>query len=104
VDDNYLGEFDVGDARTIWVDFRNALDAAADPTTVTLQVRRPDGSIYTPSVSHPSLGRYEAVVDITQHGRWDIHWAGLGAIKEAVQSWFRARRNRATQPSPTSSA
>lgn len=90
-----LGRFDPGDAPLVFIDFRNAAGELADPTTVVLTVRKPDGTKSTPATTHPSLGRYEATVLLDQHGRWDVHWQGTGAVQAAHRAFAQVERSRA---------
>jgi hypothetical protein len=85
---------DVGDVVTLFADFKNTAGAAADPTVVTVTVRKPDGTTATPAVTHPSLGRYEATLALDQHGTWDFRWLGTGDVAAAEEGSITVRRSR----------
>jgi uncharacterized protein YfaS (alpha-2-macroglobulin family) len=89
-----MAEYDIGDALTVYVDFKDADDAAADPTAVTLTVKKPSGANSSPSVTHPSTGRYEGVVEIDMAGTWFYRWAGTGALQAAEEGEFYVRPRR----------
>jgi hypothetical protein len=89
-----MSDHEVGDAVTVWVEFQGGDGQPADPTTVTLVVQAPDGSTLTPVLGNPSVGRYEAVVDVTQAGRWEHLWVGTGSPQKAAQGTFEVRRRR----------
>lgn len=94
----FVGRFDPGDAPILFIEFKNAAGAAADPTAVVLTVRKPDGTAATPATTNPAPGRYEAVVLLDQHGRWDFHWQGTGAVQAAHRAYALVDRSRALVP------
>lgn len=71
-----------GQSVKVFADFVDASDVAANPTTVSCKVRKPDGtettytSITTPAVTNPSTGRFELVVPATAPGIWVYRWEG----------------------------
>lgn len=89
----FLGRFDYGDARTVSIDFKNAAGAAANPTAVTLTVKKPDGTTPLTTPTNPSVGRWEAVVEFDSPGRWDFHWQGTGAVHEAARAYAIVERS-----------
>lgn len=64
---------DIGDAVTVTTEIR-VDDTLTDPLTVALDVTAPDGTTDSPTVTQPSTGAYEAVVEATQAGRWRYKW------------------------------
>lgn len=86
-----MAEIDVGDALPIYVDFKNVAGAAADPTTVALSIVKPDATVLSPSPTHPSLGRYEYTIAISQTGRWTYTWTGTGAVAAVERGSFMVR-------------
>lgn len=55
-------------------------DGVLTDATVVLTVTAPDGTISTPTVSHPSTGVYTAQVTFTQAGDWLRVWSTSGTI------------------------
>lgn len=90
-------DINVGDVVKVFVTFydRPAADPdrqPGDPATVTLLVRKPDGSVddVTPVHTVDDSGYYEADLIVDQAGRWHVRWLGQGGVlsSEAEQSFF----------------
>jgi hypothetical protein len=69
----------VGDTYPATVTFRDATGALADPTSLTLKVRNPAGTITTAvypasPVARLSLGSYRADISLTTTGMWVIEF------------------------------
>ena len=88
--------YDIGDK----VILRAAFDtdgAPNDPTTLTAQVRRPDGTmttytyLTTADIVRDSTGRYHLDVVIDQAGTWYVRWAGTGTAQAAEEESLWAR-------------
>lgn len=67
--------------------------AATDPTTVTLKVRSPAGTVSTYTygagqVTKDSVGNYHKDVDASTSGRWLYRWEGTGTAQAADESAF----------------
>lgn len=60
---------DVAVTTTVRVD-----GTLTDPATIVLTVTDPDGVVSTPSIDHPSVGEYRALVPATAAGRWSYVW------------------------------
>ncbi len=67
-------------------------DVELDPTTVNLEVRKPDGTITTYTyggvgspVVKESQGNYNAEININQEGYWSIRWEGVGVVDIAYE-------------------
>jgi uncharacterized protein YfaS (alpha-2-macroglobulin family) len=58
--------------------FRDAQGNPSDPASVTLTVRRPDGSMFAPAVTRTGTGQYTATVDLDQAGTWRYEWQTTG--------------------------
>lgn len=108
-----MNVWDVGDVVTLgnctaavnarapaeWEPFANKLGAAADPTTVTLTVTKPDGTttVYTAGGTPPlaltreSIGRYWVDVALDQAGVWTWVLAGTGAVATSQTYAFRVQ-------------
>jgi hypothetical protein len=102
-----MADLVVGDSVPIYVLFRNAEGALADPTAVTLTITRPDATIDTPSPEHPSTGRYEHDLGLTQAGRWSWRWVGTGNVAAVEDGSVMVRGTGllvATPGSPTANS
>lgn len=58
--------------------FVNDLDLPADPDTLTVTLRRPDGTTATLTPDHPTTGEYRVTVIGNQPGRWVCEARGTG--------------------------
>lgn len=76
--------YDVGDALTSTVTFRSDADppVLTDPTTVTVTVRAPDGTVTDRSaeIVKAAVGVYKLTLVPTTPGVWVVRWVGVGAI------------------------
>lgn len=86
--------FDVGDVAEPFALFVGPDGAPADPATVTLQVRKPDGTVDTIATSNPEVGRYEGLVPLDQHGLWYYRFAGAGGVTAVEEGTIEVRRSR----------
>lgn len=86
--------YDIGDEVRLSVAFTDADGVAADPTTVTCTVRKPDGSTLTPSATGSS-GSYHADIQPDQTGNWHYRFAGTGALVAAEEGQFYVRVRKA---------
>lgn len=80
--------FQVGQTLQATLYVRKA-GALVDPTTVTLELQRPDGTTVTPSPAKQSTGLYAATFVVDQPGRWLFLWTTVGNGADGIkQSWF----------------
>lgn len=88
--------YQVGDSYVCRAEFRlSETNALADPLTITVTVRRPDGTIAdvtypSASLSRVALGVYRLVVDVDVAGIWRVRWRSTGDAKAAEQTSFVA--------------
>ncbi len=87
-----MSSWDVGDAPTVYVEWRNAAGALT-ATVTTLTVRKPDGTTATPTVLSPSTGRYEATVTVDQLGTWTYRFATADVLTAAEEGQFYVRHS-----------
>jgi hypothetical protein len=90
--------YDIGDRRTLQVDFTDAAGTPAGPTAVTLTIREPDGTIVSKTggeLSNPQVGRYTFAYTIAKDGRHVVRWQGAGVVDTAEETEFYARRREA---------
>ena len=90
--------YDIGDLITVKAVFRDRNSELADPTTVTLKIKKSDGVISTyvyPSVpvEKDSTGIYHADIDTTAGpgGVWVYRWTGVGVAQAAEEREFVVR-------------
>ena len=87
---------DVGDVPYIQVIFTNAGGTAIDPTTITLYLEKPTGSVGTytyasGSIARAAAGSYTYNGTATEAGYWNCRWVGDGAAVAAQQGRYFVR-------------
>jgi hypothetical protein len=101
--------FDVGDLERIGnhttsgaSPFTDLTGTPADPTAVTLTVKKPDGTMLvygwpvagaTGTLSREAVGRFSADVMLDQSGEWTFHLAGTGTVTAAAQGYLVVARD-----------
>lgn len=92
-----MADFDQGDILTSRMTFRIG-EVATDPTTVTVRVRKPDGSIITRTFAeHPAevvkdaVGTYRYQITADMDGIWAIQWVGEGTAAATEEQTFVIR-------------
>jgi hypothetical protein len=88
--------YDIGDVKRCQATFTDVNGALANPTTVTLIVREPDGNettILQASMTNPSTGVWYYDFAIAKAGRHVERWIGTGtvAVGEKTEFWARAK-------------
>lgn len=92
-----LPEFDYGDAPRSFNEFRNFAGVLADPQTVKVSIKKPDGTITTKiygtdgEVIKESTGVYRIDVDANAEGVWSIRWFAEGTGKASSEMRFRVK-------------
>ena len=91
--------YDIGDLVRVTGTFTVA-DVATDPTTVTLRVLAPGGTVtaYTLALSEVTksgTGVYYKDITITAAGIWYYRWLGTGTVVSAGESEFYVRTAQA---------
>jgi hypothetical protein len=82
--------YDLGDVAVLNVTFSVA-GVPTDPTTVSLTVAKPDGSLTVYSsgqVSHDGPGVFHVDVTADQAGDWVWRWVGTGAAADVETGYF----------------
>ena len=92
--------YDVGDLVRVDSAFKDILGAAADPTTVTLKVLPPGGTVLTytyalAEVTKSGTGAYYKDIPVTTAGTWYYRWLGTGAVVSAGEEYFHVRTPQA---------
>lgn len=89
------GLYDPGTTVRLGANFRTQ-GAPADPTTVTLKVRQPNGSITTytfagAAIVKDAVGRYHRDITPNMPGQWYYRFFGTGAVEATREETFRIR-------------
>lgn len=87
--------YDKGDNIGLSCDFTDSLGDASDPGTVSVLVRKPDGSSTAPTASSPAVGTWEASVIADQEGHWFYSFTGTSPVVAVGEGQFYIRRRRA---------
>jgi hypothetical protein len=82
---------DLGDIVPLTVEIRDASGVLANAGAITLTVGLPDGTTTTPTVSNPSVGRYQCDFPTTQVGRHYARWVATGLNSSAYVDEFDVR-------------
>lgn len=88
-----FNEYEFGEVVRVF-DTVTVSGAPADPSTITLTIRKPDGTIATPATTHDGLGLFHADVATDQAGTWRYRFSGTGAAAGAGEKAFRVRASR----------
>lgn len=70
--------FELGDVVPLTIEIRDVAGVLANAGVVTLAVTQPDGVAVTPSVTNPSIGRYQVDFLPTMPGRHVAWWLATG--------------------------
>lgn len=87
-----MNTYDIGDRVRITGTFTNTAGVVADPTTITISVRRRNGPIttytYPGTITKDSTGVFYADHDVTDEGVYDYRIVGTGAVVTAGEGSF----------------
>lgn len=104
-----MATHDVGDLVALWIAFRDADGVQADPTTVALTLRLPDGTVEevepVPATEDDLTaasaavgvtltevtGVYGASFEVDQMGPHWYRWEGTGIVQEVEEAMFNVR-------------
>lgn len=97
-DEECCMEYDIGDTVRLTAAFTNAAGTAADPATVTLQIKDPSGNVdnYTyagATVTKSATGSYYYDLSVDEPGTWFFRWKGTGAVATAEEGSFDVRES-----------
>lgn len=87
----YLGQTTVGSEPRFTMTYKSLDGVAADPTTIILKLRKPDGTVVTiekASMTSPTTGTWRALYTIDQSGRWWGRVKSTGTPAVASQFHF----------------
>lgn len=74
------------------VEFVDEAGVAADPTTVTVTARKPNGDLIETAVTHIGTGIYRAEFLVDVPGRWVVQASGTGALVVTDEVVFDVRK------------
>lgn len=88
-------EYDIGDSCRTTAYFKVS-GVPADPTTVTLRYKRPDGTsayVTTPDaqIVNDEVGTYYADILLNASGDWYYRWEGTGSVTAARERRLSVR-------------
>lgn len=84
--------YDFGDLVPLTVDIRDTSGVLANAGgAVTLTITQPDGVAVTPTVTNPTVGRYQCDFAPTQTGRHAVRWVATGTNASAYSDVFDVR-------------
>lgn len=82
-----MSAYDKGQTVQLGTAFTDTAGAAANPSTVTCKVEKPDGTettYATPTILNPSTGTFTLVITVDQSGMWTYRWTGTTGTAVAV--------------------
>lgn len=89
--------YDVGDEPLLFVTFKDSDEQLADPSAVTLEVMKPDGTKVTYTTvdfTHAAgSGYYTKKVMLDQSGLWRYKWFGTGDLNASDPGVFAVRES-----------
>lgn len=96
---------DVDESLVLTAEFRDTeTDALVDPSTVSVTLRQPDGTLvsygYPADVEKESVGVYQLIHDFDQAGTWRWRWTSTGAGKAVNNGEVYVRPNPLEDPPP----
>lgn len=93
--------FDVGDEIVIFVDYVDDANVPTNPTTVTLQIGRRDGTILAThpigDLTNPTAGRFEFKFEIPETDLV-FSWDATGVVTMAREGEIPTRRRTLAPP------
>lgn len=88
---------DLQDAVRLEVTFTDFNGNPADPSSVTVRIRKPNGTTLTQTfpgaVIKDGIGQYHLDVIVDLPGYWVYRWEGSGALQESAQDVFLVRES-----------
>lgn len=92
--------YDLGDLVRVSGTFKTQAGAAIDPSTVSFEFRRPDGTVtsyaYPATIVRDSLGTYHVDIDANAPGTWRYRWESTGTGQAAEEGAFVVKESALT--------
>lgn len=86
-----MNQYIAGTNIVLTVNFKSAAGVLTDPTTVTAEVRLPDGTIAALTVAKTAVGIYTANYTPLVNGLFAYRFEGAGALVAAAEGAFVAQ-------------
>jgi hypothetical protein len=94
-----LDNYDIGTSPTITGEFRNLARALADPTTVVVQYRTPDGNQQSLSAASTEVGIWTVLLPVLEEpGIHSVRFIGTGVVAVANTITFRVDKTNFINP------
>ena len=95
--------YDIGDKVRIKASFKNLAKELDDPTTVTIKIKKPDGTeipyVYdVDAVYRTETGKYYYDLTFDASGRWYWRWVGTGDVHTADEGSIVVRETAYNTP------
>jgi len=87
--------YDRGDDVGLECLFTSSAGVAADPGSVTVLVRKPDGSSVSPVAASTVTGTWTASVVVDQSGHWFYSFTGTSPVVVVEEGQFYVRERKA---------
>jgi hypothetical protein len=84
-------EHDIGDLVRVEAQFADLAGAPADPGAVALRVRKPDGTVLTPTPTSSVVGTWAHTLSVDISGWWTYRFVGTGVNAAAEEARFFVR-------------
>lgn len=84
-------EINIGSRAAVTAKFKDEAGDDANPTTVTIRVKKPDGTVVVKTnqeLDNPGLGHWVGRFDVDQAGRWYYRVEGTGNVQAADEASF----------------
>ena len=94
------GTYDIGGSSRLTGTFVDLNGNLADPSSVTVRIRQPDGSTVTFSGTRISVGLWKYDLALAQVGIYYYRFEGAGAIVAAGDGYLTVVNSVTLEPSP----
>jgi hypothetical protein len=84
-------EHDIGDVVELEGKFTDVAGAPANPGAVALRIRKPDGTVLTPTPTSSVVGTWSHTFSVDLSGWWNFRFIGTGANAAAEEGRFFVR-------------
>jgi hypothetical protein len=92
-----VNTYDVGDRVRVVGTFKDIAGMTADPTAVTIKIRKPSGTVVQltgAEIDQEDVGVFYADVNLDQSGTWWYRFEGTGQVQAAEEHALNVRASR----------
>lgn len=82
-----------GQQAKLTADYKDVNGVLTDPTTPTVKVRKPDGSVVADSPVRDTTGQYHYVVTLDTDGVWAYRFESSGNLTTASEATLIVKRS-----------